>query len=697
MNKVFFICLIALFFIQNNTAQNINPKNIEIVRDDFGIPHIFAKTDAEVIYGMAWAQCEDNFEYMQDFFAASRNKAGENGGPEAAGADFVSQMFQVRKFVDERYEKDISPKFKKILQAYLAAINKYVETHPEELKIKGIFPAEEKDILHLYVLNFIFMNNAAVDIGKVTDNKMELYKTMGTYKGAGSNAMAFSSAKTSDGKTYLVGNPHQPVEGPVAFWEVSLHSEEGLDIHGVTFQCGGVVPVIAANKNLAWTHTTNYDDYSDVYELTMHPSKKNQYKYDGKWLELEKGVVKFKVKIGPFKIPIKKKYYTSIYGPTYKNKSGYYSFRNNAFVDLGAAEQWYWMNKASNIDEFWDAIKLQKIASQTITYVDKEDNILHIDNGIFPKRDPNFNWLGLLPGDTSATLYDYQNLIPADEIPFIQNPKAGFVYNCNNTVFKTTAENENLKPKDYPASMGLAGTNTHRANRFMKLLEDKDKLSFKDIKSIRDDVTYQLDNLDFRSVMNLSEIINFDLEKYPDLKDVQDLIDRWNGKTDIKNKQAAFFNLMSMHIELYLYKNYAVNENYLPESLFVEAARFAKKFLKKHHGTLEIQLGKVQKVVRGDLELPMYGGTQTLANCHAREHKDGKIKLYHGDTFIMYACYDKSGLSSLKTINLYGNSNDPDSPHYDDQLEMYTKKQLKEIPITKEAIYKVAKKTYHPM
>lgn len=695
---IVFNCLsIGAAFAQNaEEPLEINPENIEIVRDTFGIAHIYAPTDAEAVYGMAWAQCEDNFQIMQEFLATARNLSGFVSGKEGAAADFVAQMFQVDKFVEENYEKDVSPEFAKILTAYTQGINRYAELYPFDVLIEEMFPITPKDIIKLHVLNFIFMNHSVLDIGKVLTDKMDLYKTMGKYQGAGSNAMAYSPNKTEDGKTYLVGNPHQPTEGPVSFWELSLHSEEGLDIHGVTFVCGGVLPVIAANQHLAWTHTTNYDDYSDVYELDMHYTKKNFYKFDGEWLELEKHKAELILNFIGIPIKVKKKYYVSKYGPTYKNKRGYYAFRNNAFMDAGSPEQWYKMGKSTNFDEFWEAISEQKIPCQTITYADKDGNILHVNSGSLPVRNEDYQWRGILPGDTSATLWSYDVKYPIDRIPFIKNPQSGYVFDCNNTPFNATAENENLKPEDYPASMGMMESETHRSKRFQSLIKEQGKLSFEDIKALRDDSGYSLDDLNFRNAQNLQDFMNFDVEKYPDLADVKEHLKKWNGEMSVDNKQAVFFALFSMFIEKELYKRFALYENVLEESLYIDAARFAKKFLLKHYKSLEVELGEVQKVVRGDLALPMYGGSQTLANCHVKEYGKDKVQLYHGDTFIMYAQFGENGLESMKTINLYGNSQNPDSPHYDDQLEMYTKKQLKERSITKESIYAAAEKVYSP-
>ncbi len=688
--------LLFIFIITYQTAfTQINPENIEIVRDSFGIPFIYAPTNAEAAYGLAWAQCEDNFNIMQEAFSAVRLKTGTVLGPDGAAIDFIMQMFQIREFIESRYEQDISPEYDAILQAYAAGINRYAELHPEEVILKELNNIQKQEILQIFTLNFMVNNHAVVDIAKVLGNKMDLYPTLGRYQGGGSNAMAYSPLKTSDGRSYLVGNPHQPIDGPASFWEVGIKTDEGLDIFGATFVAGGITPFIAATPNFAWTHTTNYDDFSDVFELKIHPKKKNLYEFDGEWLELEKHHAKLRIKIGPIILPIKKKYYTSIYGPTARNKSGTFAFRSNAFYNAKTAEQWFRMGLAQNFEEFQQAIDIQGIPTQTITYADKDGNIFHDNNALMPVRSSDYEWRGIVPGNTSATLWSYDTIMPREMNVRVVNPQAGYVFDANSTPFDATAANENPNPDNYPATFGLMTSNTHRANRFKYLIEQYEKVSFEDIKSIRDDESYHPTDISFRNAMNLN--ILFDIpSKYPDLQSLEQHLKKWDRRMNIENKHAALFALTTMHLQKFITKKYALYDNTLSEEKYAEGLRWARNFLMRHYGTLEVPLGDIQKLVRGDRELPMYGSTNTLANCHLEKHGRKKVKMKHGDTFIMYAGFGENGLELLKTVNLFGNSWKPDSPHYDDQMHLLVNKQTKDISLEKATVYKNAIRIYHP-
>lgn len=676
----------------------INVNNIDIVRTEYGIPHIFSKTDAEAVYGIAWAQCEDGFNMMQKNFAATKGMSGRVGKKPVVGVllDLLYQMFDIDSFVEERYEKDISPEMEKLLKAYAAAVNKYAQMHPEEVVKKDLFPITPKKILGMYTLQYQLMHNSGMELGKLLSGKFQYELSQNLHRG--SNAMAYSPRKTKDEKTYLVGNPHQPVNSIGNWWEVSVHSEEGYEMFGATFSVGGITPVIGSNRNLGWSHTTNYQNSSDTYRLEMHPTRKNVYKYDGEWLELEKKKTKLRMKIGPMVIPLSKKYFISKYGPTVKKDNGYFAYKAHSFHSLKGPEQWYKMGKAKNIEEFQEALTLQGFPSMTITYGDKEGHIFHDSYFVQPIRDESFDWTAVLPGNTSANNWDINKVHPTSTTPKVVDPKCGYVYNCNNTVFKMTAQEENLKPEDFPKSFHLLTSNTLRAERFEDLIQDYDKISFKEARMLREDVYLHKENLNFRNCMNCNEMPKL-MATHPRLKEFKEVYERWDGSFDVENKQAALFSVTVFKLSKYIKKRMGNVELDVPEEKLVKSMLKAKRFLKKYHGGLEVELGKVQKAVRGrgrnKVEFPMYGNVNSLANSAYKRYGLRKFRIESGDSFIFYAKYGENGLESLETINAFGNSMKKKNPHFTDQTEMYVNKQTKTIQLDLEKL-RQSGETYHP-
>jgi acyl-homoserine-lactone acylase len=156
----------------------------------------------------------------------------------------------------------------------------------------------------------------------------------------GSNLIALSSVKTGQEASFLTINTHQPLEGPTSWYEAHLVSEEGTNIIGTLFP-GAPCILTGANQNLGWTHTVNFQDKADVFQLEMVDPKGLTYQFDDEVLMLEEKRAKVYLKLLGFKIGINKKYYTSVYGPTLKNRSGFYSVRTPSTTTIRALEQWW--------------------------------------------------------------------------------------------------------------------------------------------------------------------------------------------------------------------------------------------------------------------------------------------------------------------------------------------------------------------
>ena len=233
----------------------INPDKITIARDSYGVPHIFAETDAELAYGLAWAHSEDDFKTIQQAYLAGNSILSKHLGIKGSGADFLSQFIRSEEIINRDYENIISPEYKKILEAYSQGINSYAEQNPEKVLLPDLFPITPKKMLKYGQLQLFissegdyWTNKIIKDdlIYKVVDQSNELYSK----QDKGSNTFAFNSNKTKDGNTYLAINTHQPLDGPVSWYEAHLQSEEGTNILGGLF-AGSPSILIGVNENLA--------------------------------------------------------------------------------------------------------------------------------------------------------------------------------------------------------------------------------------------------------------------------------------------------------------------------------------------------------------------------------------------------------------------------------------------------------------
>ncbi|MCE2824408.1 MAG: penicillin acylase family protein, partial [Sediminibacterium sp.] len=463
-NRLLITCfLIGLSAIPYQVSAQINPAKIDIIRDSFGVPHIFGKTDPDVAYGLAWAHAEDDFETIQQSLMAGKSMLAQYQGKKGASIDYIIHLLRIPELVEAKYESDLSPAFKKLLEGYAAGLNAYAAAHPKEVMLKKIFPVTPKDMVQYSVLQLCVLSGADKALSSIFGGTVPLLEN---YKTQGSNAFAFNSAKTTDGQVYLDINAHQPLEGPVAFYEAHLNSEDGWNIIGANFP-GAPCILHGCNEYLGWAHTVNAPDKLDVYQLEMNPKNKLQYKFDGKWETLEVKTAPLKVKIAGVIAPLSKKAYWSKYGPTIITPRGVFSIRMPAQMDIRGLEQWYAFNKAKNFTEFKSALNMLAIPGYNIVYADRYDTIYYISNGRIPVRDKNYNWKTTLPGNTSKTLWT--DLHPLSNLPQVLQPKSGYVYNTNHSPFHSTFGTDN--PSVIDVTMGYETLENNRSMRFDELIK----------------------------------------------------------------------------------------------------------------------------------------------------------------------------------------------------------------------------------
>ena len=513
----------------------------------------------------------------------------------------------------------------------------------------------------------------------------------------GSNAIAISKQKTSTEETFLAINSHQPLEGWYSWYEAHLISAEGMNILGGTFP-GGICIFHGVNQYLGWAHTVNHADFSDVYALTMHPSDKLKYRYDGEWKTLkEKKYWSWLKLLGPLKIPIRRTIYESVYGPTFETDQGFFSWRYVVGQGLGAAEQWLAMNKATNFNEFKDALERRGIVSNNIVYADYEDNIYYLSNGKLPIRNPNYKWEETVPGDTSATLWSTQ-YFPLDSLPQVINPASGFVYNTNNTPFSSSAPSDNPLEDEDNITMGYqkTGTENNRSARLLELLLAQDTIDYTTFKTIKYDLYYPTP-LRSPNMTNLELILQLNPAEYPEIKDAITLLRKWDRSTHKTNTTAPLFilSLNALIENLKKEERYEVGET-IKEADCITAIQTAKNTLLTKFGKLEIPWGELQKHKRDKVTLPLSGGPDVLAAMYSKKQEDGTYKGVAGESYIMLARFGEEGVR-LETVNAYGANAEKNHTHHTDQMELFVNQQLKPMSLDWETVRQEADTIYSPL
>ena len=337
LGTLLILLLLGVGFVLLNRPEGVPPElaaigakyDVEILRDRWGVPHLFGKTDADVAYGLAYAHAEDDFATIQGTLLAARGRLASVYGKDAAPNDYMVHLLRVWDVVEAGYPA-LSPATRALCQGYADGLNHYAALHPDAA-LPGLFPMTGRDIVAGFVHKLpLFFGLDAVLLELFEDERKRPVSARapvqagGGFTGAllGSNAFAVGPGRTADSSTFLAVNSHQPWTGPVAWYEAHLHSDEGWDMVGGTFP-GVPVIVLGHNRALGWAHTVNSPDLIDVYVLEVNPDDPNQYRFDDQWHDLEVRTAPIKVKLlGLFTWTVNREVLWSVYGPVVRQAHG---------------------------------------------------------------------------------------------------------------------------------------------------------------------------------------------------------------------------------------------------------------------------------------------------------------------------------------------------------------------------------------
>lgn len=701
--KYLFTSLLTVISLIVTFAQQTELSHIQIARDQYGVPHIYAPTDNEVAYGLAWVQCEDDFKTIQEQLMAIKGMLGQHWGKRGILVDFGIKFMGLREEVEARYDQEISTDFKAYLQRFADGINNYAALHPDKVFSKKVFPINTKDLLVGYALGLAELTGARNHLESILNESVLPYET--TQKPKGSNAFAFSKKITKDNKTYLAVNSHQPLEGWYSWYEAHLVSEEGLNVLGGTFPLG-VSILHGTNEHLGWAHTVNHPDLTDVYQLEMHPTEKLTYKLDGEWKKLAKRKYKAKLKVlGFLKLPISQTIYHSVYGPTFKTDKGFFAIRAVASHGIKAAEQWYKMTKSTDFKAFYDCLNMQGIPGMNIVYADKDDHIFYLSNGRFPLRNKELDWTITLPGNTAASLWE-ETYYPLDSLPQILDPDCGYVFNTNNSPFVATHADENIDPMAIPSTMGYKAKalDNNRSIRFQELMKEYPApYDYETFKTIKFDIQYPA-RLQHHQITNLELLMQLESSAHPNIADAIELLQNWDRRASLDSEAMPLFVLsMTALWDKLKIENRLFDGGSITTSDAVSAITKAQEILQEEIGSIRIPLEKFQFLSRGNLRLPITGGPDLLRAVYCSMQEDeGFCRNIAGDSYLQLVRYSENGVE-IESINSFGASANPGDPHYTDQMDKFVNYGLKPMTLDKESVFADlsaeghgAKKVYSP-
>jgi penicillin amidase/acyl-homoserine-lactone acylase len=659
-----------------------------IVRDNFGVPHIFGHSDADVAFGLGFAHCEDDFATIQDVALATRGQLAASEGLKAATTDYLVHFFRVWETVNARYARDLPADVRRVVEAYADGINYYAALHPGQVK-RGLLPLTGKDIVAGFVFKTPFFYGLDNMLKKIVSPPAPNDKLP-----SGSNGLAVAPSRSADGATRLLVNSHQPYVGPVSWYEAVLQSDEGWHVAGGFFP-GSPFMLHGHNEHLGWANTVNEPDLADVYRLTINPANENQYRLDGHWRDFAKADAAIRVKLlGPLIWTVHRDVLFSAHGPVLKTDHGVFAVRHAGMNEVRQVLQYYRLNKARNRDEWLAAMRLQALPSINYVYADETGTIGYVYNGEFPVRKPGFDWKHVLPGDRSDLIW--HSYVPFDKIPQLWKPQSGLLYNSNNTPFRASVPsmeeklravdtevwvpgqviaptNDALDPAAYPAWMGIQTNMTNRAWRAIETFGDDEKITAQKFHDYKFDLGYSVHS---DVAKEIAEVTAIDPKGDAELAQAQAILRHWNRRTDIHNRGAALAVLMGVRV--------APEEEGGPRKMApLPALREAMALLQAHFGRLDPEWGEVNRFRRGSLDRPIDGGPDVYRAVYGLPQSDGTLTAVDGDTFIMFVTWDKNGKLSSESVHQFGSATiDQNSRHYADQSPLFLAMKLKPVLFT---------------
>ncbi|HVT85160.1 MAG TPA: penicillin acylase family protein [Chitinophagaceae bacterium] len=726
MKKLLLFFLVpAQLFAQNFSKTEISrweneAKQVTIIRDNWGIPHVYGNTDADAVFGLMYAQCEDDFKRMEMNYIEKLGRMAEVKGESSLYDDLLIRM--VIDSADAISDYNKAPIWlKKLCIAFADGMNYYLYKHPE------FHPALLNRFQPWYPLLWTDGSIGAINTAGVSANELKSFysgsdapvslndsQNNDAYqeeKLTGSNGFAFAPSITESHHAILYINPHVTLYFRP---EVHMVSNEGLNAYGaVTW--GQFFVYQGFNEHCGWMHTSSAVDAADTYIEKLSKTDNGwTYEYDGKQLPVKEKEISLSYKNGT---SVETKTFTALFtghGPIMTKRNGeYLSVKADNRILNGLIQCWQRI-KAKSFADFKKTLDLKGNISNNTVYADAEGNIAYWHGNRIPIRDPKYDWSKPVDGTTSAT--EWKGYHSMDEIIHLINPPNGWLQNCNSTPFSVAGPNS-PKRENYPAYMAPDGENFRAINAVRILPGEKAYTIDKVITTGYNTYLAGFEKLIPALVNAFEKSVSNKDSLYPKLKDAITILKNWNlhsGENSVATTlavewgQKIFRSIMRSEgadqVEKTNYFAATASAQDLLPPLLATLNELKQKF-----GKWQMPWGEINRYQRltGNIvetyddnkpSIPVgFASSQWGMIPSYASHTYPGTKKRYGDNGNSFICAVEFGKRiKAKSLLAGGESGDPNSKHFNDQSLMYSKGQFKDVLFYKEDVLKHAERTYHP-
>ena len=632
------------------------PTTTEILWDKWGVPHIYAPTDAQAFKAFGYAQMEAHGNLILKLYAEARGRASEYWGEPNLKTDRFVRTMGIPVRAAQWYQA-INPAYRANLDAFAAGVNQYAAEHADRIadSMKVVLPVSAQDVLAHgeKIINFLFMLSGQVDVPETMNNNVR----------PGSNMWAISARRSASGNPLLLGNPHLGWYDLYLFFEAEQVTPD-RNFYGVAL-VGFPTLAIGFNDYVGWSHTVNTQDGAEKPFATRTE------------------VIKVKTPAGERSDTLVVK--ESVQGPVYhEDAKTALALRVAGLDDPNGSEQWWQMAGAKSMAEFEGIVKQDHVPFFNIIAASQDGHIYYFFGGKTPKRSRgDFDyWTGPVRGDSSALIWN--DMLPYEQLPHLMDPPTGWLQNANDPPW-TVSWPLVFNPDSFPAyvsprEMGF------RPQRSAALQLSDSSVTLDEL------VQYK-----HSTHMGLADRVLADLlaaarsRGDADARRAADVLAKWDGNADAESRGAVLFEAWVRHwFEMGKGKTFArpwrldsalVTPAGLADPAVAAAAlSVAAKETEKNHGALDVAYGDVNRLRYGGKDLPGNGAAGdpfgVFRVAYYAPDKDGKNTMIGGDTYYQAVEFGKP--VRAKVLIAYGNATQPGSAHIGDQLELFSKKQMRD-------------------
>ncbi|MGS2719444.1 acylase [Paraglaciecola aestuariivivens] len=684
-------------------------KQVEIIRDDFGVPHIYGKTDADAVFGLLYAQAEDDFNRVERNYIWAIGRLAEVEGEKAIYSDLRARLFMSTEQAKRAYE-NAPESLKQLCQAFADGLNFYLATHPE---VKPALIRKFEPWMPMFFsegsiggdIEQISVKGIEAFYGQQSDRPEKIDVAM--TEPSGSNGFALSGKLTASGNSMLLINPH------TSFYfrpEVHVVSEEGLNAYGaVTW--GQFFVYQGFNQHNGWMHTSTYVDFMDEYqEHIIQRNNKLYYLYDDDELRVKTEPVTLYYKEGQQYKAKRFTTYATHHGPVTHSENGKWITTRINWDPVNALQQSFIRTKTANYAEFRKMMDMRTNSSNNTVYADAQGNIAYFHGNFIPKRDPSFDYSQPVIGTTSKT--DWQGLHDVSETITLLNPAIGWIQNANSTPF-TAAGEFSPKPENYPKYMAPDAEN-HRGINAVRVLKNASNVTLDSLIELAYDPYLP----GFESLIT-GLVDAYDKTRNPAryLAEPIEVLRNWDftvSTDSVAMSLAHFYGMQYLAEGDYPTGSSLMQriEHFGTQSLRSERLEIFGKALEKletNFGQWQKPWGEINRFQRltGDIDyvvddnapsiaIGMASGRWGALAAYGSRSVNGSKKLYgyRGNSFV--AVVEFGDKVKAKSLLAGGQSGDPESKHFYDQAQRYADKQFKDVAFYREDVLKRAVETYIP-